>query len=555
MQLINYYLKDRSKNNELKNEDILLFIQDIVKQYIRLQSTENEVCLCFDECIIKEEFKVLNIFFISCKHELQEFYECLNGENSIYKISFSFTNTIFEKYPSFDNLYCKSLSFYNTVFKQGAKIRWVNADEINYSPRTLDADVTFAHEGYADIDQGKLSIINTSLVHKFKFRHNLEGQGWTYFIGMHFKEKADFTNTVLNKVHFSNMNMENCYFSNAIIQDTRFINCDFPKMKDLWTGAMPKTSHITNDPKIYGLIVTILFFMTVGLLSWMLVYFLDAWMPVSILLILTIPFFIYPFLFIHKSFLGWNKRFCMHFATADEKLAFQEKDPELFSKNINLLREIYRQLRTNLEKNNDFQKAGEFYFSQRHIETTLLDFEDTTKSGMQQLLMNSLHWINGFGERWVRSFVWFFLTIIIFSFVFIPNKDFIATPETPPFLLQNRNKDIRAHVNYTPAITLSLPKDYNQTKFANNENILYRLTDNNTTVKIEKYVIKFKEYDDLNVRLTYSLSHLVAPFTPDEKKWFTTHSEKAYILGFLETILLWLFAFAGAVAINNRIKR
>lgn len=533
------------------------FIEETLNNFF---SENNQDCtkidFKFDDSTIKFELKVLDFFSKISIHssKMDDFYDSLRGKNARFEISFSFKNTIFEKCPSFDHLHCHSLDFYNTVFKQGAKIRWVTAKEIDYSPRTLDADVTFVHEGYADIDNKKLSILKISSIQKLKFRHNLEGNGWTYFIGLHITEKADFTNTVLNKVHFSNMNMENCYFANAIIQDTRFINCDFPKTKDLWTGAMSKTGNITNNAKLYGLVATILFFLILVALIWMLGS-LDQWLILSILLLFSIPFFVYPFLFLNKYLFGWHERFCMHFSTADEKLAFEEKNPELFSKNINLVREIYRQLRTNLEKNNDFQKAGEFYFSQRHIEAAMFDFEDPTKSAMQQLLMYSLHWINGFGERWVRSFVWFFLTIIIFSFAFVPNNDFIATPETPPFLLQIPDDNITVHDNYFPARTLSFPKDYNQTKFANNENILYRLTDNNTTVKIEKYVIKFKEDDNLNVRLTYSLSHLVAPFTPDEKKWFTTHSEKAYILGFLETILLWLFAFAGAVAINNRIKR
>lgn len=556
MQQISYQAPLYPLNHKFLKE----FIEESLNDFF---SEKNQDCtkihFMFDDSTIKFEMKVLDFFSkININStQIDDFNDSLKGKNTHYEISFSFKNTIFEKCPSFDNLHCYSLNFYNTVFKQGAKIRWITAKEIDYSPRTLDADVTFAHEGYADIDNKKLSVLNTSSIQKLKFRHNLEGNGWTYFIGLHITEKADFTNTVLNKVHFSNMNMNNCYFANAIIQDTRFINCNFPQMKDLWTGAMSKTGYISNDPKRYGFIATLLFFSTLGVLIWLLAHFFESWILISILLIFAIPFFNYPFLFIYKYFLGKNKHFCIHFATADEKLAFEEKDPELFSKNINLLREVYRQLRTNLEKNNDFQKAGEFYFSQRHMELALFDFEDPTKSAMQQLLMHSLHWINGFGERWVRSFVWLFLTIIIFSFVFVPNKDFVATTETPTFMLEECSPGIRTSVNYNSITSLSLPKN-TKMKFANNENIFYHLSDDNTTVKIEKRVIKFDQFDifkGIKVRLTYSLSHLVAPFTPDEKKWFTTHSEKAYILGFLETILLWLFAFAGAVAINNRIKR
>lgn len=112
--------------------------------------------------------------------------------------------------------------------------------------------------------------------------------------------------------------------------------------------------------------------------------------------------------------------------------------------------------------------------------------------------------------------------------------------------LQITNKKTK-DLNKTLQIQLAENKSV---KFSSSQNELF-IKENNTT--IIRYTAKLKE--DWQVYLAFSMSRLIAPITPDEKKWFAIISERGYIGGFLETILLWLFAFSFAVAIKNRIKR
>jgi len=487
-------------------------------------SPSEEILFIFDERKILEEFRILDIFQRQCQVlKYEEFYECLLGKNCKFKVSFSFKKTVFEKYASFNHLVCKSIDFSNTSFKKGAILGQIRVDEVIYMPWELGADVRF------ESDDNRAEIKN------FKFRHNLEGNGWTYFIDVDFKEKADFRNAVLNKVHFGNVDMGNCHFANSIIQDTRFLNCNFPSKKNIWIPH-PENRFIHI---LFLCLIPIAFF-----------YIIFAFKDEDSFYLL-LPFLSFLLIFLlNPLFMFTNtiNPFAKHLGTADEDSVWVEKEQKQLSKKIAILTEVYRQLRTNLEKNNDFQQAGEFYFSQRYAGVVYIDFVDSTKLALQQFLIGAFHWINGFGERWLRALIWPLLTIFIFTFIFEPDKDFVSTKDTPSFLLAPASDDNKTF-KYNKILQIQLGEN-ESIKFSSSQNELF-IEENNTTVA--RYTAKLKE--DWRVDLAFSMSRLTAPFTTDEKKWFAIASEKGYIAGFLETILLWLFAFSFAVAIKNRIKR
>lgn len=537
----------KKKDYTFTIKDINYFVKLFILSFKKISETSSDktkIIFNFDKCTISEEFNILEIFKeIGNKINYHDIYKSLNSKNPNQAISFQFNKTVFEKNARFDEISCEELSFYNTSFKKGALLRRITVKRLIFRPWELGADVTFGNGGYADIERNKLSTDSKGSIDYFKFRHNYEGNGWVYFIGVKFNDKANFTNTVLNKVHFSNMDMSKCYFFNAIIQDTRFLNCDFPKNKDLWIGTIWKKKFNLFSPFVVSLIGTIIILILFIINIFSIYVFKENDAPYLLNFLWTIILLFIlntPFMFLNRLLNPFSK----HFSVADEKLVLKETNPDKFAEQISSLSEIYRQLRTNFEKNNNYQAAGEFYFSQKHVELAQFDFEDKTKSATQQLLFGALHWINGFGERWVRSIIWFLLTIVLFAFLFTPNSDYSVTGETPEFL--TNSVDFKEETHRKINIDSN---ECNNFKLPNNKNILYLANAN----EIIKYATPLN--DDIQTKIIYSFSHLITPFIPDEKKWFEIKTNKAYIIGFMETFLLWLFLIASGVALNNRIKR
>jgi len=570
MTICEFYLKEQDTNNptsEIKkfNHDSLIkFIHSALKSLLPPFNSSKKIIFNFDDCIITDEFKIIDLFEKICLDlNFTSFSKCLNGKNKKYNLFFSFRKTIFEDQAKFDQLSCVYLDLYNVVFEKGALLRGINIEKVVYQPWKLGADVTF---GYIE-DKNHIEFY--SIIHELKFRHNLEGDGWTYFIGTEVLKSANFKNTVLNKVHFSNMDMSRCYFANAIIQDTRFVNCNFPKSKDLWTGAIVKKKFNQITPKVQGFFLCLVFCVFFIFIIFVMhnhhtivennkhSSYSESVLLLSYILsaIFLMAFNNYSFMFLNRLF----NRYAEHFSTADETDVFSEKNPGIFSKKISNLREIYKQLRTNFEGNNDYQMAGEFYFSQRHIELAQFDYEDPTKSLTQQILMNTFHWINGFGERWIKPLIWFILTIILFAYIHEPNKDFISTATTPKFLMKMNNEDIEIvnlKEDYIVKNKILVPLDMkisfkeSNIRPASTINEVYTFKDQ----IIQQYLIALNS-KDFTVKFIYSASQFTAPFISSEKQWFKVFSLKGYVCSFIESILLWIFAFSFAVAIKNRIKR
>lgn len=301
-KLEKFRIDDSCKNAYDKNM-VGAFIKDSLIAFKTANfdnSPSEEILFIFDECKILEEFRILDIFQKQCQVlKYEEFYECLLGKNCKFKVSFHSKKTVFEKYANFNNLVCKSIDFSNTSFKKGAILGQIRVDEVIYMPWEFGADVRF------ESDDNRAEIKN------FKFRHNLEGNGWTYFIDVDFKEKADFRNAVLNKVHFGNMDMRHIYFLNAIIQDARFLNCDFQKVED------------TFAPSLFDICISIIFLTGVPCGLYAHSHGSD-YLELYIFAFLSIV----SIFFMNTAFMAFNRYlnpFARRMVTADEDLVWQEK--------------------------------------------------------------------------------------------------------------------------------------------------------------------------------------------------------------------------------------
>jgi hypothetical protein len=532
--------------------DILEFIHEVLKSVISTDSQYN-INLNFDYTRIYGKISFLkeieNFSFqdIDCCYATK-FKNALHGRDPDFKISLNFKHTVFDSYIKFDSLHCEKLNFENTVFNKGARLRFINVKAIIYEPKHLGGDVTFANK-YFDNEENQILDLNTK-IGTFKYRHQITGTGFTFFVGIDFEKIAYFTNSILDRVHFANMNLSKCLFISSKIDKTRFYNCDFPQQENLPIMISKDTPNIFLWFLGLFFILFIMIF-SIGYTNDIPFFYIFGIFIYGNLIFMPLAFLLQKII---SSKISVNKHFCVY----DEIMQKQDAD---FEQKINFnhsLREIYRQLKINFQTNEDYQTAGDFYYSQRYIEIIPLE----TKDGkiLQWFLLNTHHWVNGFGERWLRPLFWIAITILIFMGINTPNRDYVSTPSTPVFLLEAFNQTTEK-------------LDFNESNishFLNIANTTYlNESDSNTSKPKEKIVFAYNNiYDyhytkqmiptvqnDLTTRLLYSASHFALPFMSDQKKWFQTTNSKSLYLSTIETILLWFFFGAFVLAIKNRIKR
>lgn len=534
--------------------DLLEFIHQVLMSTINTDSQYN-VNLNFDYVRIYgrvsflKEIDRFSFQGLECCY-IEKFKNALYGRDQNFKISLNFKHTIFDSYIKFDNLHCEKLNFENTVFNKGARLRFINVNEIIYEPKRLGGDVTFANK-YFDNEENQIIDLNTK-IGTFKYRHQITGTGFTFFVGINFEKIAYFTNSILDRVHFSNMNLSKCLFISSKIDKTRFYNCDFPQHENL-------PLMISKDtPNIFLWFLGLFFILLIMTVSIEYSHDIPLIYIIGILLYGNLIFMPLAFLLqkLVSSKLSVNKHFCVYDEIVQKQdITFEQKIS--FNRS---LREIYKQLKINFQTNEDYQIAGDFYYSQRYLEIIPLE----TKDGkiLQWVLLNTHHWINGFGERWLRPILWSGLSILIFMFLNTPNKDYISTPSTPVFLLQGYNQNIGK-------------LDLNESNISDNPNILHHFLNIANTTYLngseskEKIIFAYDNVydyhytkqmipmirDDLNSRFLYSLSHFALPFMSNQKRWFQTTNSTSLYLSTIETIFLWFFFGAFVLAIKNRIKR
>lgn len=547
MRLLERY--NRADINDIKN-----FIYEVLASIIHTDD-QYVVNLNFDyvrvygKVSFLKEIDKFPFNGIDCCY-IEKFKNALHGKDTDFKISFNFKHTVFDSYIKFDNIHCEQLTFNDTVFNKGARLRFINVAEIIYEPKHLGGDVTFANK-YFDNEENQI-IDQKTTIETFKYRHQITGSGFTFFAGVNFIKIAYFTHSVLDRVQFSDMNLSRCLFISSKIDKTRFYNCVFDQTSNI---ALPISKDKPNLLKWYlGSLLIVLF----------IIFLVRETKDIPINILATLLYgnilFMLVAYFLQTLFPKWsiNKHFCVN----DEIRYSKDSEFEDYLSFNRSLREVYRQLKINFQNNEDYQMAGDFYYSQRYIEITLIGTYYGTFS--QWLLLNMHHWINGFGERWARPLIWMGVTIWLFMSINTPNKDYISTPSTPVFLLQGYNlKNEKLYLNENNIsdkatdshhfLNIANTSYLNPIDSKTNEKIIFAY-DNIYDYHYTKQMIPMIR-DDLNTKFLYSISHFALPFMSDQKRWFQTTNSKSLYLSTIETILLWFFFGAFVLAIKNRIKR
>ncbi|AZV46611.1 hypothetical protein C3L23_04775 [Nautilia sp. PV-1] len=551
--------------------------------------------------IIKQEEKHIQNFVEHCSTYLEdvvfdnETFEdeinwklILNDKDKIVK----FDKCVFEKNVRFDDIKCKKLIFKDCTFKDGGGIKnregenSLDIELLDLGFYELDGDFIVDIGMYAR-DDGTLQT-TIGRIKELKFNNPQKGNGRVFFVGLNEKlEKGVFVNRVLDNVVFQNCDLRNCYFLNAKVDKTEFRNVTFNSFEDtyyMFVREDGKDGVITAFFLfIFIILGNILFYKynfpdKENLLDVFFVFLMSFIFIMSFIIILMPLDSVYIFFLscgrkltflLDKVFTFFNSKRTIkelylntHLGTKDEEKIIKILKKQNGKQNvINLrsLKTLYENLAINFMKT-DKQIAGEFVYSSKFykslVDYGLWDFLEVFPNKYH-------HFINGFGQRWFRAFFHILFIIFLFSFIFVycvkPNIDYISTKNTPSFLLEGvqtteNNANIIFNFDSFKIITWknNMTKNIKASSF-NNSNILYGYDGiNNFNALKEQKVFALKE--NFLVGFYKSLSNLFYPFNSFSKNWFQNLSEKAYILSFFETILLWIFMIGFLKALWNRIK-
>ncbi|WP_297443685.1 pentapeptide repeat-containing protein [Sulfurimonas sp.] len=478
-----------------------------------------------------------------------------------------FNKAYFIGYPDFDNLCCENLFLEDCIFERGARFKNIQIDNMIFKPKKLKEAVVFEAGGYISSSTGLIFDNKDSYIHNIKiFKNHVEGDGKVFFVGCNFQQ-ANFTNGMLDQLVFQNCNLTNTRFLNSKVDETEFRNCKFPSNyeRKYLNDIQGKEKYLVYIAPL--LIISPYFIYPSQFTLWSLFF--------AILLVPLLWFLLYYIgAFTHIFFHYLNKALRKniktnaslntlstgdHICTQDEFLLYEQmsllnesnKNFRDLKENIQLslqsLSEVYQNLRKNFENSKEVQKAGDFFFSQRYMELI---------SGKKNLIETSLlsfhYFVNGFGEKFIRPLIWLVITVFSVAFSTVPNIDYIATSNTPLFLLKDYNETIMDNNMNLPYVINSnnIHVKY-KLNLQNNLKVPYIKGDSNTTF----YTLTLKNKNKSNIGIYYSLAGVVSFVTPESKQWFKNRTEKASKLQLFEGILSWFFLGAFVLSIRNRIRR
>ena len=539
-----FHIPEKIKDNVLASQKNLL--KDKIVEYIEyIKKAKDLKTIDFSSCVFYYDFpsKALR-------------------DKDFGDYTFDFSHTIFYKYFSIKNIKCETLKFKDTEFLEGGAIKnrgsskSLEIKNLIFRPFRLDADFVidlgrYVNKEYTEED-------SYGVIDDIVFENHKLGSGRVHFIGLNDKmTQADFRNRILDNVSFQNCDLSKCYFLNAKVNKTEFRNCEFPHMHQGVSINIVDEKPWSDILSIFigFILIAILYGLSSGSMNnyfneeimnniykllqgfyWLLPFIVIMFLVVIIKTIYFIEWLLSSSISENKfQFINKIKTLHHHKAIADEillsgKLFFttSEKNRKKLQETIASLESVYKQLKINFSKK-DFQLSGDFFFSQRLMEIYGAKYKDNL---IERNILIIHYGLNGFGEKFIKTIIFFLATLFIFATLYEPNKDFIATDVTPKFLVID-----------TLEINTSLPSYKKQ--------IFQEL---NSSIKEKKYIP-----EEINnkwiTRFMYSASQFISPFTSKNRAWFKTVSQKASILNLVEMVLLYLFFGAFILAVKNRIKR
>lgn len=592
------FIKSIIKSIKLQRDtlDIKLYIGDYdnIKdtQKVELKNNIIDFKLDFKKDILEDE-------------EIKKIYETKYYTHSykkyiyLYNISVYLQNTVFQEAVLFKDIRLNDLELKEVTFQKNVGIKDVKIDHLILRPYEIHGNVVVNVDGHAKdglIVKKSKKDNKKHFINKINFEDPHVCNAKIFFIGTEFN-KGDFTNRNLENVVFQNCNFENTYFLNSFLDKTLFLNCTFPIIKN--------NNNYFFLPDNLNKVIAIFIYMIGTFIT------LDLWYGTNMYdiqiydIIILIPTYIitmYVFIALSEGliyslynliFSGNKKKplFYHHIGLADEIKLNKKTNNKLeifnnifrynlyvailyyyFSQNsrnvlhirnkildqhkttLYNLNAIYNDLKINFRNMSNMQNSGDFHYSNKlsHIALSNRVFDTFI------LMFNYV--INGFGERYLRSFIIILITLSFIGYTQNPNEDYISTHATPPFLLNvnlnNENNSsksmfpIKCDMEKFQKININQYNSYENGSFFNAYD--NRFDFNFEEQNIPKLNTKKNEY---LVRIYYATSHITSPFTQESKKWFQNMSKNSYSISIPLTIFLWLCLIGMSTAIFNRIRR
>jgi uncharacterized protein YjbI with pentapeptide repeats len=501
----------------------------------------------------------------------------------LFGYDLDFTDAVFLNNIRFDNIKCNKLILKDVYFLDGGAIKNRKGDgqldikELIFRPYEVASDFVIDIGQYAKRENSLIQD-ETGRIKKIEFENHKRGDGFLFFIGINkYTEKAHFQNMLLDKVYFQNCDLSNCYFLNAKIENTEFRNCDFPTNENLkytyeasyqyfrWEYALIPMfaivfslmhgdfDEVLNIDNVFSSI----YLLYIGLVVFALFISLatvDVYVELALYYLSRVVDKLDHWLGKYKENAMSNRMFHKHYCIADEKDIYRrikgndKRQREAILRTLSSLSSTYSQLKNNFQTKH-FQKAGDFFYTQRYTEMLVIK----RYSASEQMVFSIHHFTNGFGECFMKPFVWFFMTILIFAFVFTfslkPNESYGTTADTPLYLIVDSN------LSHTP-LTINANSSFIEILNIKNSSSKKKYTGFN---KKGDYNIStqsiLKLHEGIGTGLIKSLSNMLYPISLGTKKWFKNFTQAAVVFSLLETILLWYFAGAFILALWHRIKR
>jgi len=525
--------------------------RDDISLYIVDSKGIDQNCIC-DRIPIKDN-KILFELSFHKEEVFKDTQKCI----SVY-----FENTKFTQAVSFKDLTLETLSFKEVTFEKNVGIKDVKIDNLILRPYEINGHIVVNVDGNAKdgiIVKNKKTEDEKHYINKIEFEDpHITNNAKIYFIGTEF-QNGNFTNRNLENVIFQNCDFENTYFLNSFLDKTIFLNCKFPTIRN--------DNNTLLLAKLMWKIVYWIFALSISFFLSIYTYNLYVLVFLIMLMLPTFYYFIVDKVILNllnKIFKEPKEHLINHhIGIADERKLIYEylnndakgerKDKLLtYEFTMNNISSIYNDIKVNFKNVSNFQQSGDFYYAQNLTKINL------STRPFDMFLLKLSFMINGFGERYVRSLILIIITLFVIGSIQKPNVDYISTPATPSFLLDVKHNETSSFqvTDYSISNFLVISKvlDYDK-KDIDDMYESIPAYDNRFDFKYNEQKVPKIKQDSFWVNFYYATSHITAPFTQENKKWFQNMSEKSHSISFVLTIFIWL-CFAGMItAIFNRIRR
>ncbi|WP_029520147.1 hypothetical protein [Persephonella sp. IF05-L8] len=328
-----------------------------------------------------DKFHLLRVIF---KNRV-DFSECkFFGD---FNISYSYI----PYFLCYETLFYKKADFIGCKFKDSVKIYGCKFyDNFDLSESEFDKEAKFLVYGYYDNKENKVEIQNLIINSIYNYSETIR------FYGVKVKNLLKITNTSLKNFDFNNLDLTEA--KDIVFRNVSFDNCILNNIH--WGDVSEERINIE-----------------------------EKWIPLKNLI---------------RPYISSDDEVETKIDELKEKITNNELTKEnLIDRSLRLrveaylshkkletlkeekiieLRDVYRQLKLALDKQEDHITANKFYALEMKAYEKYFEQQGWTKDNWQERLVFTIHkWVSNFGQSWTKPLMWLFTISFITSFIFQRN--------------------------------------------------------------------------------------------------------------------------------------